>query len=127
MKNEHTLLGYFVGNLSLSIRKSFDSLFADHNIDLTKEQWVVLKGLINNGPLTQTQITQFSHKDKTTITRAIDSLAKNEYVVRTTCPEDRRVHIVKLTENGRKIMEYMAPFIEERMREAVSFIDRRRV
>jgi DNA-binding MarR family transcriptional regulator len=122
MSKPNESLGYLVGSLSYSINRSFTALLNSHNVDLTKEQWVILKIIVNNGSMTQTEITNFLKKDKTTITRSIDSLAKNEYVVRVNNPDDKRVHIIELTEKAWDTMAYLEPFVKERMNSAIAFM-----
>ncbi len=115
-------LVYLIGSLNITISKIMNELFDMHNINLTKEQWVILKVLKSSGPLTQTEITHQVQKDKTTITRAVDALTKNEYVVRTKDPDDRRVHIIKLTDKALETLKKMVPIIKEHTERATSYM-----
>ncbi|MFT5646538.1 MAG: DNA-binding MarR family transcriptional regulator, partial [Aureispira sp.] len=66
-------------------------------IDITIEQWLVLKVISENEGLNQIQIGEILFKDKPTISRMIKSLTKKGFVFKDNSSEDLRAFIVGLT------------------------------
>lgn len=74
--------------------------FKQGEFDVTVDQWLVLKNLSENGPLSQTELANLVFKDHPTLTRIIDLLCKKGYVERVTHPQDRRSFQLYLTSTG---------------------------
>ena len=72
--------------------------------DLTPPQFGVLAFLWSEDGLTQTELSEKSQVDRTTIGGLIDRLVKNGIVERRTHPQDRRAFKIHLTDKG-KAME----------------------
>lgn len=74
-------------------------------VNLCDSDFRVLEALLHKGPL---PVNVIGHKvDLTTgsITTAIDRLEKKKLVVRTNHPDDRRLRVVELTSNGRRLID----------------------
>lgn len=76
---------------------------------LTSTQFVTLCAIQDNGPSSQTELTQATGIDQATIRGIIERLAKRELVVLQVDSADRRKTIVALTSAGRSVAEGMAP------------------
>lgn|SRR5690606_15032666 len=87
--------------------------FAAHGIDLTVDQWSVLKTLYEDADHTHRELAELCGKDQPTMTRIIDLLLKKGYVVRVEHPTDRRCLLLHLTEAGRSKVEALAPLVKE--------------
>ena len=68
--------------------------------DVTVDQWLILKNLSENGPMSQTELANLVFKDHPTLTRILDLLCKKEYVERVPHPQDRRSFQLHLTPSG---------------------------
>ena len=90
---------------------------------ISSEQGLLLKLVYEMPGCTQTQISEFLHKDKTTITRMIDTLVKKEKLVRKSSEEDRRVYKIYLTKDTTKKVEEISPIFEKRDEELKDMID----
>ncbi|MCW2494121.1 MarR family transcriptional regulator [Jatrophihabitans sp.] len=64
--------------------------------------WMVLAALDDGAPRTQLELSRLICIDKTTLISVLDRLEKQELVVRTVDPGDRRVRIPQITAAGRR-------------------------
>lgn len=70
------------------------------NVGMTPEQFLLIDILWNQGPMSQQKIADAMMKDKNSITKLIDSLEKNGFVVRQKDMTDRRSNTIVLTEKS---------------------------
>ncbi len=85
------------------------------------EQGLLLKFVYEVPGVTQTQIAEYLSKDKTTITRMIDTLVKKDFLERRSNDEDRRAfHIYVTKETAQKVQDISPQF--EKNREALKDI-----
>ncbi|MBO7746735.1 MarR family transcriptional regulator [Paenibacillus sp. MWE-103] len=77
--------------------------------DITPEQWNVLKQLQEKDGLTLKDLGYMADKDKTTITRIIDSLEQRRALARHVNPNDRRSFLIYLTQEGRELIHEVQP------------------
>lgn len=89
------------------------TILNNKGIDITIEQWLVLKVISENEGLNQIQIGEILFKDKPTISRMIKSLTKKGFVFKDNSPEDLRAFIIGLTEDGKKLVAHLIPIIEK--------------
>jgi len=87
--------------------------------DITPEQWNVLKHLQEKDGISQKDLSYMADKDKTTITRIIDSLEQRGALRRQVNPNDRRSFLIMLTEEGRALIREVQP-IPDRVNRAAS-------
>jgi DNA-binding MarR family transcriptional regulator len=80
------------------------ALFSEeiNRYELTPPQFSVLAFLWQQDGLTQTELSEKTQIDRTTLGGLIDRLEKMEMVQRRAHPHDRRAHLVCLTEKGHK-------------------------
>ena len=71
--------------------------------DLTPPQFSVLAFLWKQDGLTQTELSDKTQIDRTTLGGLIDRLEKQGMVVRQPHPQDRRAHLVCLTEKAHEL------------------------
>lgn len=87
--------------------------FKELRLNVTVDQWLVLKHLYENEGLKQNELAELLFKDNPTLTRIIDLLCEKNLTVRKPHPEDRRSFRVELTAQGRKKVEQMKPRIQK--------------
>lgn len=75
---------------------------AGHNI--TIDQWLVIKTIMDNPDITQQEIAGRVFKDSASVTRIIDLLAAANYLNREVSIDDRRRNGLKVTAEGAKII-----------------------
>jgi DNA-binding MarR family transcriptional regulator len=78
----------------------------DHCI--TPRQFILLAMLWKTDGLTQIELSKKSDIDRTTLVGIIDRLEKAELLERKPSPEDRRAHLIRLTDKGRCLEQRLA-------------------
>jgi len=86
-------------------QREFDKL----GMNITVEQWILLKIIHENTGLTQKELAEKSLRDPASITRTLDLLNKKGFVERKVVPGNRRQYSICLTKNGKGfISKYMS-------------------
>jgi MarR family transcriptional regulator, transcriptional regulator for hemolysin len=96
-------------------QREFDLL----KIDITVEQWVLLKVIEEKKILSQTELAKATHRDPASITRTLDLLQKKGLLVRESIADNRRQHDIKLTAEGDKFVKQNMSLIKRLRAEAV--------
>jgi DNA-binding MarR family transcriptional regulator len=91
--------------------------FKKYNLNLTIEQWILLKYLHHEDGLMQNDLAEITNRNKTSLTRLIHTMEKHRLVARISDSVDKRVNRIFLTKNGKKIFKSTFPIIEEAKRE----------
>ena len=86
--------------------------FKELDLNITVDQWLLLKHLYENESMKQNELAELLFKDNPTLTRIIDLLCDKNLTIRKLHPTDRRSFHVALTREGRKKVEYMKPKIK---------------
>lgn len=79
---------------------------------LTFPKWIAMVALARFGDCSMTRLARLAATDRTTLTRSIDGLIRDDLVVRAASPTDRRIVVVRLTPAGEDLLA--------RIREALS-------
>lgn len=87
--------------------------FQENDIDLTREQWLVLFKLFNNDGLSQNQLAKYTDRDKTSLARLINIMERKNLVQRIKKETDKRINLIYLTENGKQQFLTALPLIEK--------------
>lgn len=100
---------FLIDQTAKKTRKFGQKEFDKHGMDITTDQWVLLKIIEEDEGISQKQIGTLSYRDGASITRTLDLLAKKDLIIREPIPENRRQHRVFLTDEGRQfVAEHMA-------------------
>ena len=110
MHNLEDSLGFQVNMTANAMKNRFNNFLKPYN--LTSEQYVIMKSIEENPDITPTQLADITYKDKTTITRMINTLVKNEMLMRIPKTSDRRAYKVKWSPKGESIMKEILPITE---------------
>jgi DNA-binding MarR family transcriptional regulator len=70
-------------------------------LGLNATRYRVLGALLRFGPMSMTEIANFTLLDRTTLTRVADHLVADDHVERIAAPKDRRQVLLEITEAGR--------------------------
>lgn len=92
--------------------------FAQRNInlnhlDITIDQWLILKTIRDHPKMNQKEIAEHVFKDYASITRIIEILVRNEYLKRSFHQTDRRRYQLSLTSEGEKVYVKLLPIIQK--------------
>ena len=74
------------------------------DVDVTEQQWRVLRVLDEMGPLDSTQLAEHSSLLLSSLTRIVQTLVDKGFVTRVTNPQDRRRQTVTITPEGRSVI-----------------------
>ncbi len=114
-ENKFNLL---TGRVPLLLNRFLSQKLKSEKIDLTREQWSVLAVLWKTDGCSQQIIADATNRDKPGITRLIDNLAKEGYVIRKNDEKDRRLNLIFLTSKGKKIKEPVMKVVDETIEQA---------
>ena len=82
-------------------------------LDITVDQWLIMKVVMEKGELKQNEIAEKVFKDAASVTRIIDLLINKEYLLREEHGNDRRRSHLKLTSKGKSILSKVQVIIEK--------------
>ena len=105
-------IGYAVGHAAARIKIALRRAFAAAGHDVTPDQWVALRWLLENDGITQATLGERTVKDKTTVTRILDRLEDKQLLVRRRDPGDRRSQRLYLTPAGRELALAIVPIVQ---------------
>lgn len=108
---------------SKAARKYSQGEFDRKGIDITIDQWVLMKVIEENEGASQKELAEFSVKDGASITRILDLLEKKGYVSRQSVENNRRQYGIWLTETGREFISENMPMIREHRAKSLDGFD----
>lgn len=106
------LIGYLIIKGEVCIKRKILNAFLEKGYDITFEQWTVLNVLYAEPGIIQSEIAVRTYKDKTNVTRILDVLSKNGYIVREQHESDRRSLCIHLTDKGINMFNNLIPCVE---------------
>lgn len=89
---------------------------------LTFSQFAVLEALYSKGDMTVGMVRKHILSSMGTIPLIINNLVKMNYVERRSDENDRRICIVSLTDEGRKLIKNLAPKNEEMIKDYLNVL-----
>jgi DNA-binding MarR family transcriptional regulator len=104
--------------VSDAIARTYEALFG-----LSIPEWRLVAVVAEAGAITQQAIGQQTRMDKVTVSRAAIALVERGLMARAANPDDKRSHLLELTEAGRQLYAAIAPkalALEERIFAAFS-------
>ncbi|WP_109302551.1 MarR family winged helix-turn-helix transcriptional regulator [Aquimarina sp. AU474] len=107
--NAHALS--WVGKIHYDFGFLVQKAFEENGIDLSKEQWSVLKRLYVDDGQPQNDLAFITHRDKTSMTRLVNTMESKNLVVRKSDENDRRVNRIFLTNHGKEVIAKVRPIM----------------
>ncbi len=120
--NPLTLLPW-IGKTAKFIDYHIADCMKERGIDLSKEQFIVLKYLHDEDGLIQNDLAFITNRSKTALTRLIQTMEKKNLVYRKSSSSDLRVNHVFLTDHGRETWKTAYPHfqrIDEELQRGIS-------
>ena len=108
---EKTLLPY-IGITAKLAGFYFIDTFHNHGIDLSKEQWLVLKKLNDRNGQIQNELAFITNRSKTSLTSLINTMEKKELVYRVISKKDKRINHIYLSDLGKEIFSDSLPVLQ---------------
>jgi len=104
MEHLNNVIFYQIEQAIKTYRMYAQKQIKSKGLNITIDQWLVLKSLKENPDLNQAELAEKVFKDNASITRIIDLLVKSGYVEREINPSDRRKFNLNITSIGNKIL-----------------------
>ncbi|HEY9113309.1 MAG TPA: MarR family transcriptional regulator [Bacteroidales bacterium] len=115
---------YKVGITGALIKSFFKRKLFEAGIDITPEQFILLRELSKRGePRTIQQLSQATLKDAASVSRTLDILIKKKWITRTIAKEDKRFRYIELTDGGKEILDKSVPVVIEINSDIVKNLD----
>ena len=122
--NDHKQSLFFsIKRTSRAFRRRLNQGFDQTGHDVTSEQWRILTCLWHQDGQRQQDLADIVHKDKTSITRIIDSMEKRDLVVRIPDGVHRRQKLIYLTNKGKRFREELMQIVQKTSLEAQEGIE----
>ena len=99
----------------------------DAGFSITIDQWLIIKGILENPGLSQQELAKIVFKDNASVTRMIELLVKGEYLKRATHTTDRRRENLIVTPAGKKVITDVQKIVLKNRARALDGIDQKRV
>lgn len=104
---------YLIERTARRFKKYSQVLFKENNIDLTGDQWVVLKRIGEREGINQKEIANSTYKDPASVTRILDLMEKKGLVLRQPIENNRRAYGLYLTKAGNDLVQKVLPVAVE--------------
>ena len=78
-------------------------------IDITSDQWILLKGISEQEGCSQRELAKRCFKEPASVTRILDILEKKGWVERQHVQNNRRVYELHTTKSGKALIKKMIP------------------
>jgi MarR family multiple antibiotic resistance transcriptional regulator len=101
-------LGYLTGITSRLLNNTLATRLKAAGIDMTSEQWGAIIILLNDGAMSQGQLGEKLHLEKSSVSRLTDGLEKRGWIVRSKDPNDSRQRVVEPTPKAQETAEHCA-------------------
>jgi|TARA_B100000929_G_scaffold283721_1_gene265142 DNA-binding MarR family transcriptional regulator len=111
LKNDINL-GMLIGQVHRLSTKRFVQNSHNSGLDISMDQWIVLGPIWENDGVSHKEISEYCLKDKTSVTKIIDTLEKKNLVVRVSDQLDHRVKRVVLSNKGKELFLQAIPIME---------------
>ena len=110
-------LAPWIGKTYKMMNTYISDIIKNNNIQVTKEQWLVLKILHedHNG-IVQNELAFITNRNKASLTRLINVMEKNNLVARIPSKEDSRKNLIYITKNGKILFLKMKPLMLRSMK-----------
>ena len=108
-------LGFKLDKASRLTTLNFNKKLKENNFMITPEQWGVINFLLESNGITQNQIGTLIGKDHTCVSRLIENLIKKNIVKKIPDTDDKRINLIYLTEEGKKIQNNVVLTVKENL------------
>ena len=106
-------IGMLMSQVDRLCTKHFSQNAQNAGINISQDQWLVLGPVWKVEGIAQKDIAEYCGKDKTSVTKIIDTLEKKNLVVRVTDQLDHRVKRVVLSQKGRELFISALPVMAQ--------------
>jgi len=98
--------------------------FEQQKIKVSRDQYIVLRKLSEEDGQMQNDLALATDRDKTSLTRLLTTMERKGHIQRVSCPKDKRVKKVFITESGKKTIKNCFPILKRIADTSESDIDK---
>jgi DNA-binding MarR family transcriptional regulator len=102
-------LGPWFGKTMKLIESKIEEALSENDIDLSKMQFIILKNIEEYEGICQNELAFFAKRDKSSLTRMINTLINKGYITKCSSEEDKRKNHIHLTTKGKEIIKIGTP------------------
>ena len=116
-------MGMLLSSAHRAMTRRFVHNTQKYGLDISLDQWMVLGPIWHMENPSHKDLSEFCLKDKTSITRIVDTLEKKNLVVRVGDQLDQRMKRVVLTHDGKELFNDVVPIMiqtREEVRQGIS-------
>ena len=106
-------IGMLMSQVDRLCTKKFVQNARKFGMDISQDQWIVIGPIWKQKGISQKEIAEYCGKDKTSVTKIIDTLEKKNLLVRYSDQIDQRIKRVVLSNKGKDLMKNVMPVIEQ--------------
>ncbi|HRN72757.1 MAG TPA: MarR family winged helix-turn-helix transcriptional regulator [Ginsengibacter sp.] len=121
------LYSFITGKASVAIARRLQKNFKEAGVEATVEQWSILYHLWKEDGRSQQQLCDATFRDKPSVTRLVDNLEKNKLVKRVGDKKDRRINLIYLTPEGRRMEEEAMRVANQTLNEALAGVSEKNI
>ncbi|MEM7658076.1 MAG: MarR family transcriptional regulator [Bacteroidota bacterium] len=111
-ENLYEVILFLIDQASKSAKRYSQREMDQRGLDITVDQFVLLKLIAQHNGLSQKELGEKSLRDRASITRTLDLLEKKGLIVREADPNSRRQYHLHLTKSGTTFITTYMPLIE---------------
>ncbi|MCE3075843.1 MarR family winged helix-turn-helix transcriptional regulator [Chryseobacterium gwangjuense] len=124
MEKLDSIIFYNIDKAIRSYRNYAQRQLKENGFNITIDQWLIIKAILENPGITQNEIGDLVFKDNASVTRIIELLVKSEYIIRNSNPDDRRKTNLEITKSGKKIIQKVQNLVENNRKTALEGVSK---
>jgi len=106
--------GVYLDRTLKKVQATFLTAFTENNIDLTIEQWVILRRVhLLGDDASQAEISNTNFRNRATTSRVISGLCKKGFLNKSRFRADQKRFKLVMTKDGEQLMQRAMPLITE--------------
>lgn len=106
--------GVYLDRTLKKVQATFLTAFAENNIDLTIEQWVILRRVhLLGADASQSEISNTNFRNRATTSRVISGLCKKGLLKKLRFRDDQKRFKLSMTAEGQELMQRVMPLIRD--------------
>jgi DNA-binding MarR family transcriptional regulator len=122
MEKLNSIFFYHLEKAIKTYRQFAQAKLKTAGIDITIDQWLVLKAITDHPDISQTELAEMVFKDKASVTRIISLLVRDKYLKRETHSESRRRNQLTPSQKGKEVLKNIMPAVLKNRKAALKDI-----
>ncbi len=124
MEKLNSIIFYNIDKAIRTYRNYAQRQLKANGFNITIDQWLIIKAILENPGITQNEIGDLVFKDNASVTRIIDLMVKSEFITRNIHSEDRRKTNLEVTDSGKEIIKKAQKLVEKNRKTALENISK---